>query len=531
MKKNVLSALLVIALTISIFGFTIPVKAYAGTNLYSDPASKTLGPPPTTYQYNIMLENATDVVTIAFDLHFNPAYVNVTNLLAGGCLPGGVLMIGSWDAVAGEINGITYGVLGNKYDVLNGTAIVVTVETIDFTPTAGAVIDICNMDCWDSAMNNFLSGDSPYDHTVYIPKPPPFSPTADFTYHPLHPITGAMVTFDATSSSSGFDGSQTCPVQEYTWDFDDGNVTVTSDPTIDHAYISEAIYNVNLTVYAPPGPSGDPSYDPYGWVVKQVIVTAPVVGKYIDLYTQDTRYPGYTTPYTGEGVLGGQVDSYAPQDLVMLYAKVTYNLEPVANKLVAFEIHGPTNAYMNITIYRTAYTDTEGIANTTFRIPWPDVNPEEIVFGVWEILAKVDIAEEWLSDTHWFVVDWTVKITNVKLLDFMNTPTFDFEELENVFINTTVLNRALTARNVTITIVIYDELGVPIGTAVTTYPNVPPGVTELDRVPVLVCITIPEWAYVGWGSVFVNAYTKLPWDCGVCYCPEYQTIIKIQPGP
>jgi hypothetical protein len=528
MKRKILSALLVMALAISIFGFTIPVKAYAGTNLYSDPASKTLGPPPTSYQYNIMLENATKVVTIAFDLHFNPAYVNVTNLQPGGCLPGGILMIG--ERKPGEINGITYGVLMANYDVLIGTAIVVTVETIDFPPTTGAVIDICNMNCWDSEMNNFLVGDSPYDHTVYIPKPLPYSPTADFTWHPLHPKTDEEIEFDATSSSSGFDGKVTCPIDTYTWDFDDGNVTVTTDPVIYHTYTAEATYSVNLTVYAPPGPDPDLTYDPYHWTINDVMVSIPPTGRYIDLYTQDTRHPDYPTGYTGEGVLGGQVDSYAPQDLVMLYAKVTYNLEPVAKKLVAFEIRGPTNPYMNISVYRTAFTDDEGIASTTFRIPWPDVDPEEIVFGVWTVLAKVDIAEESVSDTHWFNVDWTIKITKVKLLDVMNTEQTHFKELESVCINTTIFNTALTPRNVTIAIVIYDELGVPIGTAVTTYPNVPHGVTELDRIPVLVCITIPEWAYVGWGSVFVNAYTKLPWDGGICYCNEYQVLIDIQSG-
>jgi hypothetical protein len=209
---------------------------------------------------------------------------------------------------------------------------------------------------------------------------------------------------------------------------------------------------------------------------------------------------------------------------VTLYAKVTYNNAPVANKEVAFEIHGPLNQYQNITVYRQAFTNASGIATVNFRIPWPDQNAEAVVFGNWTILAKVDIAEQWVSDSHWFYVHWIIDITNVDV-----SPTTVTRGQDTANINVTIENWAMTPRNATITTVIYDELGVPIGTWVVTVHDIPGmGQTETPAITYVASgISIPSWAYVGTGNVYANAFTKLPWECGVCYCPEASTIIII----
>jgi hypothetical protein len=85
----------------------------------------------------------------------------------------------------------------------------------------------------------------------------------------------------------------------------------------------------------------------------------------------------------------------------------------------------------------------------------------------------------------------------------------------------------MTARNVTVGIVIYDELEVPIGSVYFTYVNAPPGESTIVGLQ----IHIPEWAYIGMGTVYVNLFTKLPAECGVCWCPEHNTWIKITPDP
>jgi hypothetical protein len=140
-------------------------------------------------------------------------------------------------------------------------------------------------------------------------------------------------------------------------------------------------------------------------------------------------------------------------------------------------------------------------------------------------MAKVDIAEQWESDSHWFYVHWIIEIQSLKLLNSTYVPTIEFTRgVDTAYINVTVYNWAMTPRNATITAVIYDELGVPVGTAVMALTGIP-GETSVWQIA---SISIPSWAYVGYGEVYVNAFTKLPWECGVCYCPEQSTVIRIK---
>jgi len=533
-KKQIFPLSLTLLLIISILTFAVPVRGYAGTNLYADPASVTKGPTPVpipgSYTFEIWMENATTnpVTTIAFDLDWDPTKVDITGITLSPALAmaGFFFVGGSLNHATGYVDDWTYGHLaGGKLLPYNLTC-TVAVDLVDYTGPSGTVIDILGMSCWDTTLTEFLAGDSPYDHTVYILTPPPTPPTAKFTWNPLFPIEATSADFDATTSIGGFDGTNSCPITTYIWDFDDANQTTVGVPTIVHTFASAGSYDVNLTVIAPEGIGADPSYVNSSWVVHTVIVIAPALGRAIDLYTQDWRYPGYSTSFTGEGFPNGtQVDSYAPQDEVILYAKLTYNLEPIANKEVAFEIHGPANPYYNISLYRQAFTDECGIANISFRIPWPDVHAEEIVFGTWTALAKASVAEVTISDWHYFEVGWILTCGPIVLHDG-TTPAVSFAELDTVYINVTVTNIALTDRNVTITAVIYDELGVPVGSAVLFVPDVPPGTSTYT-----LSITIPEWAYVGTGMVYVNLYTALPWDCGTCYGPECSTPIIIVRGP
>ncbi|MEM3623248.1 MAG: PKD domain-containing protein [Candidatus Bathyarchaeia archaeon] len=541
MKNKVLSILITLTLLLGVFAISKPASASyppPGTEaLYAYPDVKDLtGNVPTkTYTFDIMITPHAAVTTISFSLHYDPHYVNITNIAPdpNGVLTGGSFLIGDWFLDTGNITDILWGKLGGYWDITTDVAVFrITVAVLAFTPSTGTVIDIYAMNCWDDIGNNFLVGDSPYDHTVIMP---PIivivQPTAAFNWTPSTPTVGDTVTFDASASTGGYDGHQSCPITEYRWDWEgDGTIDeVTSNAIITHVFSSAGTYHVTLTVYAPGGPSAEPSYVPTASITHDVLVKAPAVGRIIDLYTQNTRHPDYTTDKTGEGIdssvtdpsVNRQVDSYAPQDLVTLYAKVTYNNAPVANKEVAFEIHGPTNNYQNIIIYRQAFTDANGIATIDFRIPWPDEHAKDIVFGNWTIMAKVDIAEQWVSDSHWFYVHWIIDIENVQLLDSAYTPTVDFVRgVDTAYINVTVYNWAMTSRNATITVVIYDELGVPVGTNVINFNNIPgeTAVSQITNIP------IPNWAYVGYGNVYVNAFTKLPWECGVCYCPEYPPV-------
>ncbi|MDH7607718.1 MAG: hypothetical protein QHH12_08220, partial [Candidatus Bathyarchaeota archaeon] len=74
-------------------------------------------------------------------------------------------------------------------------------------------------------------------------------------------------------------------------------------------------------------------------------------GGRIDLFTNKV-------PFDGRG-LNRQSDAFQPQELVELYARVTYNNAPIANWFVAFQVLDPLNRTVAVC---TNSTDDDGIA-------------------------------------------------------------------------------------------------------------------------------------------------------------------------
>lgn len=167
-----------IPLILMLFVCTLPLfmlaKAPVGTNLYANPASETLSVAAIcgdAYTFGVMLENAQRVTVIDFCLSFDPSKVNITSIARGNALPGGSLLIAEWNATSGVILDIMVCVMGTCYDVDNKTVVTVTVVPLDVTTESGTLIDIWGMSCWDWDVNEFLSGDSPWDHTEYVVEP------------------------------------------------------------------------------------------------------------------------------------------------------------------------------------------------------------------------------------------------------------------------------------------------------------------------------------------------------------------------
>jgi PKD repeat protein len=75
--------------------------------------------------------------------------------------------------------------------------------------------------------------------------------TANFIYLPANPIAKSPVTFDASVSSPGWNGTNFTPIASYKWDFGDGAKNTTTNPVITHTYVTLGTFTVNLTVTAP----------------------------------------------------------------------------------------------------------------------------------------------------------------------------------------------------------------------------------------------------------------------------------------
>jgi hypothetical protein len=237
-------------------------------------------------------------------------------------------------------------------------------------------------------------------------------------------------------------------------------------------------------------------------------------GRAIDLYTQKT-------PFNGKGI-NQSSDAFEPQELVVLYALVTYNDAPVAQKLIAFQVIGPANLMQNITTGGSGITDQDGIANFSFRIPWPNDNPEEKILGTWFAIATVSIADQTVMDTLTFQVGWIVKITHISTLNASLQPQTRFLRRETVTFNLTVENIAMTERSATITVDVQDASSHPIMHVQEDEVVFQPGISYLT-----VSSQIPVTATIGPASISASAYTAPPESGGVLYSPAISATLEI----
>lgn len=166
--------------------------------------------------------------------------------------------------------------------------------------------------------------------------------------------------------------------------------------------------------------------------------------KAVPVEAQSDRFIDLFTQRGGVGA-NQSSDMFQPQELVILYANVTFNDSPVANKDVGFSASPPTSIeVINATGY--ARTNASGLAVWSFRIPWPSEDPEKKVFGEWHVIATVDIADQTVVDTLTFQVGWIIQITKIATLNVEGKPAVNYLRQSTVIFNLTVENSARTGK-------------------------------------------------------------------------------------
>lgn len=320
---------------------------------------------------------------------------------------------------------------------------------------------------------------------------PPIYPVAIFTWSPLKPIRNQPATFNASKS---YAVNRT--IISYKWDFGDGNTTTVTNPTIVHTFATPGNYTVTLTVTNNDLLTNSTSH----------IVTVLLYQLAIDAYTQQPE------PYSGKGP-NQPSDAFEPQDTVRLFAQVTYNYEPVENKLVVFQVNYPNGTFYIF----SNNTDANGIARTAFRLP-----NDPSSFGLYDVLAQVSVSEGSANDTLTFLVGWVIEIIDVKTLDQYGTFKNVFNRGDSVYFGIEIKNIAFTSRNATLTVTLHDETDQLIGVVYISL-NVPPGIHNYNLV---FDVSIPSWTFVGLAKAYVNAYAKLGFHA---YCPEKSASFQILP--
>lgn len=543
-KERQLSMLLVLMIIIAnvIIGVGT-VHAQPQGKMYLEPASVSWESPPKgtgdTFTVEARITDVTDAYSIAFSLEWNASVLEMVGTpTMGDFLPGtvGVNLIFMPGTVgAGSLKECAFTKLGalpgeTVSSPDSGLVATMTFQALE-APAAGTPIDtyielVATVPLPTYWKDSPGSGSNVYDFAEFEPLhftfeavvQPPTPPTASFIYLPMAPSINETVTFDASASTSGYDGDTVTPITEYRWDFGDTDSLISPNPIVTHAYDAEGDYTVTLEVYAPTIGWADPAYEELDSVSKTVKVVL-VVGLSIDLYSQ------HPDPYSGKGP-DIPCDAFEPQAAIILCAEVTYNGDPVVGKLVSYKIIGPPNPYMNLTLERTAVTDADGVACVEFRLPWPAENAEEIVMGEWVAYATVSVAEMIATDTMPFKVGWLVETISIET--GMNNggwvPMSSFKKGECVGIKATVKNIAFTDKVGGISIVVYDDLGVPIAYyKVNTYTFN----ADIQQDHTIWCyLWIPNWAFLGVGTVYVNIFKD---DLtGVPYCPEASVDFTIE---
>jgi hypothetical protein len=349
--------------------------------------------------------------------------------------------------------------------------------------------------------------------TFTLPPPGATSPQAAFSpADGQYYYVGQTVSLDASASIPGYDtvpSGTVCPITNYAWTLTGAFTGSFSGQTANFQANTAGDITISLTVTAPdPQPPSEASYNPTSAITHTIHVVTQPTGAAIDVYTD-----------RGGQFLNIASDAYGPQELITIYANVTYNGAAVANKDVAFLVKDNNNAQQAL---RAARTDVNGVATTSFRLPWPSSNPEAL-FGTWTIIGTVDVSQVQVSDTCTFKFGYLIT-TQVTTTDTSNVAKNTFHRLETVRTAVVFSNIRSVPITLTLTVTIYDVASVPIATSYVQV-TVPAGSTTTAAA---IDLTIPSWSYVGLGTVYVNALTQLPQNNGVPYCPENSVQITIQ---
>jgi hypothetical protein len=354
------------------------------------------------------------------------------------------------------------------------------------------------------------------------PPKPPTKPQAYFTPPSCTTVyVGTNVTLDATASTAGFDTlpapGTDCPITDYAWKVDllNGTVLALDGEIVAFLCTKPGDVVITLTVTAPdPVPPSHPDYVNVSSVAHTIHQISRPMGVVIDVYTQKggqglginwDATPPVQWPWPTDWS-----DAFAPQEEVTVYAKVTYNDDPVQNKPVAFEVKDETGVAV---LYRTAFTDANGIATITFRMIWECNKTFTTNYEVWEIYASVSVSQIDKYDVCKFRYGWLVQIEEIDAPSQVNKGSyFDVTLLLKNLIHWPSNNKA-----VYVTVVLYDVCGVPV--AVGKVPNlmVPEDAYMWDPTFTLY---VPKWTYRGTGVIYANIFTNAPQAGGVPVCPE-----------
>jgi PKD repeat protein len=538
--KRALSLSLVAMLIVSMAMLGVGLVAAVDTPWLSlePPLTEYVGTAPGQYlntKFNVTVEvhNVTDYYGCDFRLSYNDTLLEYT----GYNLRGTNAVIGSLPDLALTITdtsitgSVRLSVLFKESyvprpDSFNGSGVVAWVEfKIIYVPAQGTSpptynevgCDLNFDEVWTFLYNSApavitrnpcVNGDYLYKMTNLVPG----APTADFSYSPAVVFVGNTVTLTDQSSPGP---SATLTAWKWTIAAGSGTAHLTgSDSTPTTTFVCDSAGDIYVTLNV------TNSFGLSDTETKQ-IMQLETLEAMLDLYTSPNRFCGQVTTETGVGLLE-PADALTPDVNVTLFAEVTWGGAPVAHVLVAFEVFDNSSGTPVNVLSRTAETDKDGIAKIWFRVPRP--NPVEDIFGNWFAFAKTKIQDTKIEDLMPFKVGYLITITGVDA-----SPGTVIRDVDGLTVVVGLKNIAMMEKHYVLVVTLYDDCDVPIAKEYVDLvaPPEDPWCNSALWDITFSDISIPDYAYVGVGKVYVSVYTDWPMDCGIPYSPEASTIFLI----
>lgn len=462
-----------------------------------------------TFWVKVRLE---DVVNMQFGevvLKFDPTKVAYVAGTAGPCPPfGGAVFVESTSQ-------LSLGIIGLSNNRLSGGF----TGDADYVKLQFELLDrgLNEIEFWSAAARDPSNADLLLDFANELEIELPFvgtafPPTACFGPAGGFYDTGDVITLDSSCSTDGQDiipSVHICPIVLTLWSVDYGDdglfevIDASAPPVIDTSV--EQDIRVRLEVVAPdPIPPTSGSYVSSDVTEKVYKVRAPALGPAIDVYTNKG------------GLFDDDGCAFAPQELVTICAKVTWNGAPQQGKDVRFELRDPTAA---VWASRIARTDADGVACVEVRLPWVADGDPDSYLGEWTIEATVDLAGNQVSEIMTFTFDYLVDVT--ELAPDVYDITVDPDPVDrgaNMDVRLSVTSVACEDISGYVAVTVYDDVNqvIAIDHTMKNFLGSDSGGAYPDNM-VFGSITIPSWAFVGNSvggapRVFINIYdsTGLP---------------------
>ena len=331
-----------------------------------------------------------------------------------------------------------------------------------------------------------------------VPTSTVYGPTADFTPSDGSSfLLGSSITLNASLSQPGYD-TETCPITNYAWSVEYLNGTTFASFTGENATFTAAVvgtFRIILIVTAVDVHSpSDSGYESTGSTSAEINVISNKTVVSIGVFA-------------AQGGTGStaSIGEYGPLQIVQMYATVILDNVSMPNQNVLFSIQ---NSNSTVIAVKQGLTNATGIASNNFRLPTPDPSTPQISFGIWTIKASVNVAGNQVSGVTKFNFNYLSGIENV-------TIPASIHRSEAIPIQLTINNAYLPKQWSQLSITIFDQAGIPIGSTTIMTTQQTQNITVIDAT-----LTIPSWAFTGQATVCLCLLTNSTNNQTIPVAPE-----------